>query len=518
MKIKRALLSVSDKTGIEEFAKALAALGVELISTGGTASKLRDIGLMVKDVSEVTRFPECLDGRVKTLHPKIHAGILADRSKASHMSFLEDEGIGAIDMLVVNLYPFKETVSRPGVTIEDASEQIDIGGPTMLRAAAKNHASVTSICDPEDYDTIIKALEETGEIDSDLNLKLAAKVFSHTAAYDALIAKELLRFTDSKNELYPHELTLAYEKAFDLRYGENSHQTAAFYHDPIAAKGSLPQALQLHGKALSYNNISDADAALMMLKEFSTKPTVVAVKHANPCGIASRATILDAWEAAYEADLVSIFGGIVALNRPVTQDVAKQMSEIFLEVVIAPSYDEEAFEILSQKKNIRLLSLEDIDAPLPKDIKTAKTIYGGLLVQEADVAGFDKKTFEQVTKAAPIEALMDDAVFGMKVVKHVKSNGICLVKDQQTVGVGPGQVNRITALEIALRQAGDKAKGAVLASDAFFPFDDCVKLAATYGVALIVQPGGSIGDQASIDACDEAGIPMLFTGRRHFRH
>ncbi len=519
--ISRALLSVSDKSGLLDLAKGLSDLGVELVSTGGTASLLRENGFIVSDVSDVTGFPECLDGRVKTLHPNIHAGILADREKPEHMEFLTKAGIRPIDLVVVNLYPFKETIRQEQVTFSEAIENIDIGGPGMLRAAAKNHASVTVVTDPGDYALLLDELKSLGHTTSATRLYLAAKVFAHTASYDALIAEYLREQTASAGrplETYPNELTLTYEKAEDLRYGENSHQTAAFYQRVRLHSGSLPKARQLHGKALSYNNISDADAALAMLKEFVGEPTVVAVKHANPCGIASRSTIDEAWDRAYEADPVSIFGGIVALNRPLTKTIAEKMSKIFLELIIAPAYEEEALSILSARKKIRLMELPDIAESYVSGTQSAKTVYDGLLLQDSDMASFDPEQFEQVTVAVAAKEALEDAIFGMKVVKHIKSNAICLVKDKQTVGVGPGQVNRITALEIAIRQAGDKAKGSVLASDAFFPFDDCVEAAASAGIGLIVQPGGSIRDQDSIDACNRHAIPMYFTGKRHFRH
>lgn len=520
--ITRALLSVSDKSGLLELAKGLSELGVELLSTGGTAALLRAAGLSVIDVSEVTGFPESLDGRVKTLHPGIHAGILADRAKSEHMAFLKSENIRPIDLVVVNLYPFKETIRREAVSFDEAVENIDIGGPSMLRAAAKNHAAVTVVSDPADYQEVLTELQEAGETKQSTRLYLAAKVFAHTAAYDALIADYLRDCTDVGETptlaAYPEELTLTYEKVDELRYGENSHQSAAFYRRATLHAGSLPAAKQLHGKALSYNNISDADAALAMLKEFEDEPTVVAVKHANPCGIASSSDIDLAWDRAYEADPVSIFGGIVALNRPVTKMMAEKMAKIFLELIIAPAFEDEALEILSAKKNLRLMELADIAAPLAVGTTSIKSVYDGLLLQESDMAPFSVEHFRPMTDEIADASALEDAVFGMKVVKHIKSNAICLVKNKQTVGIGPGQVNRITAVEIAIRQAGEKAKDSILASDAFFPFADCVEAAAEAGIGVIVQPGGSIRDEDSIQACNKHGIPMYFTGKRHFRH
>lgn len=524
----RALLSVSDKSGLIEFARGLSELGYELLSTGGTAAALREAGLAVSDVSEVTGFPECLDGRVKTLHPRIHAGILAERNQEQHMQFLKKENIAPIDIVVVNLYPFRETIRKPDCDLDTATENIDIGGPGMLRAAAKNYQSVTVITDTKDYGPVLSELRSAGKTSESRRLELAKKVFSLTASYDALIAEYLLEQTNSPepdtgsvandSKTYPEQYTATFEKSQDLRYGENNHQTAAFYRLSRPTTGSLTAAKQLHGKALSYNNISDADAALAMIKEFNDQATAVAVKHANPCGIASRGHIDEAWDKAFEADPVSIFGGIVAVNRTVTKYMAEKMSGIFLEVILAPAFEEEALEILTQKKNIRLLELDSISVPYPSGTKSLKSVFGGLLIQEADTALLSQSDFKTVTKKGASEADLADAVFGMKVVKHIKSNAVCLVKDRQTVGVGPGQVNRITALEIAIAQAGDKAKGSILASDAFFPFDDCVKTAAAAGVSLIVQPGGSLRDEDSIKACDEAGIPMLFSGQRHFRH
>ncbi|NJP40776.1 bifunctional phosphoribosylaminoimidazolecarboxamide formyltransferase/IMP cyclohydrolase [Oscillospiraceae bacterium HV4-5-C5C] len=520
--MKRALISVSDKQGLEEFSHGLIQAGWQLLSTGGTAAALRGYGLPVTDVAEVTGFPECLDGRVKTLHPAVHAGILARRDLPEHMETLHKLNIEPIDLVVVNLYPFKQTVSRPAAGFDECIENIDIGGPTLLRAAAKNHSAVTVVCDPADYAQVLAQLQTRGETTLEFRRELAAKVFAHTAAYDSLIADYLHGQTakaagTARAELFPEQLTLTFEKQQDLRYGENSHQSAAFYKVPLLHQGSLPGAVQLHGKELSYNNISDADAALAMLREFE-RPAVVAVKHANPCGIAVRDNLDEAWDKAYEADPVSIFGGIVAANREITAAMAEKMSHIFLEIVIAPSFSAEALTILEKKKNIRLLQLPVLKSGAIDGQLIYKSVYDGLLIQTADNTLWDESALCCVTQAQPDPEAWKDAAFGMTVVKHVKSNGICVVKNEQTLGIGPGQVNRITAAEIALKQAGDKARGAVLASDAFFPFDDCVRLAARYGIQTVVQPGGSLKDQDSIKACDELDICMLMTGTRHFRH
>lgn len=524
--IKRALLSVSDKQGLAAFATALSELGIELVSTGGTAELLRKEGLKVMDISEVTGFPECLDGRVKTLDPHVHGGILARRDLPEHMNFIAEMGIVPIDLIVVNLYPFKATIMQPNKTYAECVEQIDIGGPTMIRSGAKNHASVTVVVDAADYEQVLAEIKAEGDTTLLTRRKLAQKVFAHTAAYDALVSDylstQLLQDEDvtaeEKADLrYPKSLTLSYEKVQNLRYGENAHQDAAFYRDSLPMPAAISEARQLQGKELSYNNISDTSAAMEALQGF-TEPTVVCVKHANPCGVASAADIDQAWDRAYEADPVSVFGGIVALNREVTAASAAKMAEIFLEVIVAPAYSEEALAIFAKKKNLRLLLLPDVSAAYPDQLQSYKAVYGGMLVQAADLDVYDEADVQVVTKAQPTEAQLRDAYFGMKVVKMVKSNGIAMVKDLQTVGIGPGQVNRVGAVEIAAKMAGEKAKGALLASDAFFPFDDCVRLAHEYGITCIVQPGGSLRDKDSIAACDELGIAMIFTGKRHFRH
>lgn len=509
----RALISVSDKTGVIDFAKELEALGVTIISTGGTAKAIADSGVKVVGISDVTGFPECLDGRVKTLHPAVHGGILAMREKPEHMKQLEDLGIETIDIVAINLYPFKQTVLKPGVTLPEAIENIDIGGPTMLRSAAKNHKDVVVVCDPSDYAGVIAELKEKGTVSYETKYKLALKVFQHTAAYDALIS-DYLR-TEAGFDL-PDNLTLTFEKAQDLRYGENPHQAAYYYKEIRTAAGDLVNAKQLHGKELSFNNINDTNAAIEALREYD-EPAVVAVKHANPCGIGVGKDLFEAYKKAYDADPVSIFGGIVATNQTIDAKTAEELAKIFLEIIIAPAFDADALEILSAKKNIRLMEHPAIAEKNPKAFDMKK-VSGGLLVQEKDNFLFNEEDLKVVTKKAPTDEEMKDMVFAMKAVKHIKSNGIVLARNGKTIGMGPGQVNRVGALEIAIRQACEPTKGCVLASDAFFPFDDCVTMAAEAGITAIIQPGGSIRDEDSIKKCDELGISMIFTGMRHFRH
>lgn len=511
---KRALLSVSDKTGIVDFAKELEALGYEIISTGGTASALSNGGVAVTEVSEITGFPECLDGRVKTLHPMVHAGILAMRDNPEHMKQLEKLNVTPIDIVAINLYPFKKTILKEDVAFEEAIENIDIGGPTMIRAAAKNWQDVCVVVSPEDYKTVIDGLK-SGKMTREHKLSLAWKVFEHTANYDAMIAAYLRRKTGVP---FPETITFTYEKAQDLRYGENPHQDAAFYKDAAGHyDGTLAAAEQLWGKELSYNNINDTNGALDVLKEFPEKPCAVGVKHANPCGVGLGETIFEAYTKAYNADPVSIYGGIVALNRPCDEKTAAELSKIFLEIVVAPEFDEAALQILKGKKNIRLLRLPEIMRKNTPDMLDFKKVAGGLLVQKLDCSVFGAQ-LGVVTKRAPTDEEMEALEFGWRVVKHAKSNAIVLSKDGRTVGVGPGQTNRITALELAIKYAGENAPGSVMASDAFFPFSDCVEAAARAGVTAIIQPGGSIHDEDSIKACDEHGIAMVFTGMRHFKH
>lgn len=516
----RALISVSDKKGIIEFAKSLSDFGVEIISTGGTAKALEKEGINVIGISEVTGFPECLDGRVKTLHPAIHAGLLAVRRNSEHMEQIKKLNIKPIDIVVVNLYPFKQTILKENVTRLEAIENIDIGGPTMLRAAAKNYQDVTVIVDPDDYNDIIDELKEKNEISAETKFKLCAKVFQHTAHYDSLIANYMMN--ELNIEGFPQTLSLTYEKIQDMRYGENPHQKAAFYKEVSNIKGAITNAVQLHGKELSFNNINDTNGALELLKEFS-EPTVVACKHANPCGVASAENIYDAYLNAYNSDPVSIYGGIVVANREIDEKTAEEMSKIFLEIILAPSFDKKAVEILSKKKNIRLLTLNDILCKQPKTSIDIKKVSGGILIQDIDNDLFDEKDLKVVTKRKPTEKEMEDLKFTWKMVKYAKSNGIAIGKDKCSIGIGPGQVNRIwackQAIEHGTEQLGaDSLKGAVLASDAYFPFSDCVEECARAGITAIIQPGGSIRDELSIQACDKYGIAMVFTNMRHFRH
>ncbi|QHQ59677.1 bifunctional phosphoribosylaminoimidazolecarboxamide formyltransferase/IMP cyclohydrolase [Anaerocolumna sedimenticola] len=516
----RALISVSDKTGIVEFAKELVLLGIEIISTGGTYNKLKEAGVAAIEISELTGFPECLDGRVKTLHPIVHAGLLAMRSKPDHMKQLKDLNIETIDMVVVNLYPFKATILKENVTREEAVENIDIGGPTMLRSAAKNYQDVTVIVDPDDYKEVLEQLKVKGEVSLDTKFYLMQKVFMHTSNYDTMIA-DYLKNQRNDHEL-PDTLTLTYEKVQDMRYGENPHQKAAFYREIGKKKGSITDAVQLNGKELSFNNINDTNGALELLKEF-TEPTVVACKHGNPCGVGSADNILDAWTKAFEADKVSIYGGIVVINREVTLELAEEMKKVFLEVIVAPAYDKAALELLQTKKNVRVLELRDIDVPQEEHAYDLKKVNGGLIVQTIDSKLLIEEELKVVTDRKPTDKEMEDMLFAWRVVKFVKSNGIALAKDKQTVGIGPGQVNRVWSTKQCIEHAAelineDATKGAVLASDAYFPFDDSVEAAHQAGITAIIQPGGSIRDEDSIKKCNEYGIAMVFTGMRHFKH
>lgn len=511
----RAVISVWDKRGVLDFARGLIALGFEIVSTGGTERALASAGIPVTNVSEITMFPECLDGRVKTLHPAIHAGILAMRGDEGHMQRLKELGIEPIDIVAINLYPFRETVAKEGASFEECIENIDIGGPTMLRAAAKNWRDVSVIADPDDYDRVLAEYRERGAVSPETRLSLALKVFRRTSEYDALIAGYLSAAAGEKK--LPETLTLTYEGGRELRYGENPHQAAYYYKEVFPPGGTLAGAVQLHGKELSYNNINDTNGALEIVKEFE-RPCVVAVKHANPCGVGVGNNLFAAWERAYSADPVSIFGGIIAANREIDGETAAAIGKIFIEVVVAPSFSDEAIKILTQKKNIRLLALPDIGKKLPKDSYDMKKVAGGLLVQERDTRVFDAGELCVVTKRKPTEDEMAAMEFGYRVVKHVKSNAIALTTAEMTVGIGPGQTNRITAADLAIKYAGDRAAGSIMASDAFFPFPDCVEAAAKAGITAIIQPGGSVNDELSIKACDEHGIAMVFTKMRHFKH
>ncbi len=517
----KALISVSDKTGIVEFAKELEKLNIQIISTGGTYKVLKENGLNVTEISELTGFPECLDGRVKTLHPKVHAGILAMRSKPSHMEQLKELGIDTIDIVVVNLYPFKQTMLKDSVTREEAVENIDIGGPTMLRSAAKNYQDVSVITDPLDYEKVLEELRKNGKVSVDTNFYLMQKVFEHTASYDTMIFNYLRK--ERNDTSYPQELSLTFEKVQEMRYGENPHQTGALYKEIGKCEGSLTTAKQLNGKELSFNNINDTNGALELLKEFD-EPTVVACKHGNPCGVGSSDDIYKAWKKAYTADTTSIFGGIVVLNRELTKEIAEEMSEIFLEVIVAPSYEKEALEILCRKKNVRVLELPDISVKQPSNSYDIKKINGGIIIQSIDSKLLDEdNNYEIITNRAPTKEELEDLLFTWKIVKHTKSNAIVIGKNKQSVGIGPGQVNRIWSTKQCFEHAKeligeDASKGAVLASDAFFPFDDCVEAAHEAGITAIIQPGGSLNDKLSIDKCNEYNMAMIFTKMRHFKH
>ena len=514
----RALISVSDKSGIVDLAKSFVAEGIEILSTGGTQKVLEKAGLSVISVESVTGFPEMMDGRVKTLHPKIHGALLGLRDRKDHLQAMEDHQIVPIDYVVVNLYPFKETLANPQSTLSDAIENIDIGGPSMIRSAAKNYASVTVVTDPDDYALIQESLKEKGETDLELRARLAAKAFRHTAQYDALIAQYLTR---EVGEEQPESLTLTYQLKQSLRYGENSHQQAQFYEELLPVAFSLTQAIQIQGKELSYNNIKDADAALRMIAEFK-EPTAIALKHMNPCGVGKADTIEQAFEYCFEADPTSIYGGIVVVNRPVTKALAQLLRPIFLEIVIAPSFDSEALEILSQKKNLRVMALSGFKEGI-QPAKEYVSVMGGLLVQDQDIPQEENETFQAMGEKEADSDLREALAFAWKVVKHVKSNAIVVTNAYQTLGIGAGQMNRVGACKIAIEEAGQHMKQEdhspmVLASDAFLPMRDTAAYACAHGIQAIIQPGGSIHDEDSIEEVDQAGIPMLKTGIRHFRH
>jgi phosphoribosylaminoimidazolecarboxamide formyltransferase/IMP cyclohydrolase len=514
----RAILSVFDKTGLVEFARGLERLGFETYSTGGTKKSLDEAGLKVHSISDLTGFPEILDGRVKTLHPAVHGGILARRDLPAHLAQLSQSGIGLIDLVVVNLYPFVQTVSRKGVTLEDALENIDIGGPTMIRAAAKNFPHVLVVVDPADYQPILEKLRGGG-VDQATRRRLAEKAFQHVATYDTAIAQYLRQgeggFGLSAAEGFPQEMTLALRKLYDLRYGENPHQKAAFYADlTVGAEPGLAAARQLWGKELSFNNIMDADAAWRAATDFES-PTVAVVKHTNPCGLASHQVLAEAYRRAFAGDPVSAFGGIVALNRKVDPETAKEIAHIFYEIIIAPDYAPEALQVLKAKQDLRILLLE-----LPKAAGPAaldfRHVSGGMLVQTPD---YDPElTLRTVTRRAPTQKELADLRFAWRAVKHIKSNAIVIAKDGALLGMGAGQPNRVTSVELALKRAGEAARGGVVGSDAFFPFPDGVELAGEGGVTAIIQPGGSIRDKEAIETADKYNIAMVFTGVRHFRH
>lgn len=508
----KALISVSDKTGVVDFARSLKELGWEIIATGGTMKMLLDSGLEVTGISEITGFPEICGGRVKTLHPKVHGALLGRRDNEGDMQQLAENGIGLIDLVCVNLYPFEATVAKPDVTLADAIENIDIGGPSMLRSAAKNCKSVTVVCEPADYEGVLAEIREQGNTTPETRLKLSAKAYTHTALYDSHIAEYMRRQAG-----LPEKLMLAFDEVQSLRYGENPHQQAKFYRTEREYSYSVATARQIQGKELSYNNIQDANAALEIVSEFS-EPFCVGLKHMNPCGAAVGADVLDAWTRAYEADKVSIYGGIVAFNREVNAETAMAMKPLFLEIVMAPAFTDEALEIFAKKKNLRVLivNMENKAEKRPKYVG----VTGGLLVQDADTECVEVTDAMTVTERHPDARELADMDFGWKIVKHVKSNAIVVVKNGATLGVGAGQMNRVGSAEIALeeaRQAG-ATDGLVLASDGFLPFDDTVEQASNYGVTAIVQPGGSIRDEDSVKKANEKNIAMLFTGMRHFKH
>jgi phosphoribosylaminoimidazolecarboxamide formyltransferase/IMP cyclohydrolase len=512
----KAIISVSDKTGVVDFARGLAKLGFDVYSTGGTHKALADAGVAVTSVSKLTGFPEILDGRVKTLHPAVHGGILARRDQPSHLEELANSGIDAIDLVAVNLYPFVETVTRPGVTLDDALENIDIGGPTMIRAAAKNFPHVLVMVDPADYGSLLDLLR-AGDVPLEERRGLALKAFQHVASYDTAIAQYLR----AEEEAFPQHLTIALSKLFDLRYGENPHQQAAVYREDSVLWGGrtwgIVTAEQLHGKALSYNNFLDADAAWRATLDFA-EPTAVVVKHTNPCGLACHHDLAEAYRRALSGDPISAYGGIVAVNRELTGEAAEEIGKTFYEIVIAPAFSEEALTVLQKKKNLRLLQLAEEAAAGCATALEYRRVSGGFLAQQPDAYLDDAIELKVVTKRAPSEQELADLRFAWKVVKHVKSNSIVVVKDRTLLGMGAGQPNRVTSVHLALRRAEDRARGAVLASDAFFPFPDGVELAADGGVTAVIQPGGSIRDQEVIEAADARGMAMVFTGIRHFRH
>lgn len=519
-KVQRALLSVSDKTGVLELAQQLDRLGVELLSTGGTAKLLQEAGLPVKEVSQHTGFPEMMDGRIKTLHPKIHGGLLGRRG--TDEAIMAEHDIAPIDLVVVNLYPFEATIARDDCTLAMAIENIDIGGPTMLRAAAKNHASVTVLIDPADYGRVIEQLEATGGVDDATRFDLAIKTFEHTAHYDGAISNYFGTLTEGEEKVnFPRTFNTQFHKAQEMRYGENPHQKAAFYTEATPESGTISAATQIQGKELSYNNIADTDAALECVKAFPESPACVIVKHANPCGVAVADDLLTAYDLAYQTDTTSAFGGIIAFNRELDAKTAQAIIDRqFVEVIIAPAISDEAKAVVASKKNVRLLCCGAFPEQQANDLDY-KRVTGGLLVQDRDTALVTEDELKVVTKVAPTEAQMLDLLFAWRVAKFVKSNAIVYVSNQQTVGIGAGQMSRVVSSRIAgikANDAGLTVPGAVMASDAFFPFRDGLDAAAEAGISAVIQPGGSMRDDEVIAAADEHGIAMVFTGMRHFRH
>ncbi|HBF13633.1 MAG TPA: bifunctional phosphoribosylaminoimidazolecarboxamide formyltransferase/inosine monophosphate cyclohydrolase [Deltaproteobacteria bacterium] len=514
--IKRAIISVTDKTGIVEFGKFLQSMNVEILSTGGTAKVLREAGVKVVDVSEYTGSPEILDGRLKTIHPKIEGGLLGIRSNPKHLQEMKANDIHPIDMVIVNLYEFEKTVAKPGVHLEEAIENIDIGGPTMLRAAAKNHPDVTVVADFNDYPCLIEEMKKSsGSISSETNFKLAVKVFQKTAQYDSAISNYLT--PKITTEGFPDIYQISLAKVQDLRYGENPHQKAAFYKDVQAPTGSLVEAKQIHGKELSFNNLLDLEAALNCVREFSL-PACVIVKHTNPCGVAVGKDLAESYVRAKEADPVSCFGGIIGLNRVVDPACAQAISETFYECIIAPGFEPAALKILEAKKNIRLMVLAPVGAQFIAPVLDIKRVGGGLLLQDKDLGSVDIRTVKVVSQRKPTEQEYNELDFAWKVAKHVKSNAIVFTKDGQTLGVGAGQMSRVDSVNLAVMKAKKSLKGSVLASDAFFPFRDGLDAAAKQGITAVIQPGGSVKDEEVIQAANEHGLAMIFTGMRHFRH
>lgn len=525
-RIQRALISVSNKSGVVEFARELAALGVEILSTGGTAKALRESDVAVTDVSQATGFPEMMDGRVKTLHPAIHGGLLALRDNPDHLQQIGDQGIQPIDLVAVNLYPFAETISKPDVTEHDAIENIDIGGPSMVRSASKNFASVTIVVDPSDYAKVLEEIRHDGNTTAETRRSLAVKAFAHTSAYDAMIHDYLWRTAKAQGVItddLPESLRVAGERLQTLRYGENPHQRGAFYRSATPEAGSVAAARQLSGKELSYNNIVDVDAAWQLVCEFD-EPAVSIIKHTNPCGCAVGDTLLEAYQRAWEADPVSRFGGIVALNRSVDEATATELvaQGNFYEVIIAPGFADSALEIIQNRKgwgqNVRLLATGGGLSASRGGNTTVRSVTGGFLVQDEDTHRISPKDLQIVTSRQPIESELSDLLFAFRIAKHVKSNAIVLAKGGTLVGMGAGQPNRVISVQLAIQQAGEKVEGSVLASDAFFPFPDGPETAAKAGVTAIIQPGGSTKDADTIAIADQYGVAMVFTGVRHFRH
>ena len=518
-KVKRAIVSVSDKSGVVPFAKELAQMGVEILSTGGTAKTLREQGIPVKDISEHTGFPEMLDGRVKTLHPKVHGGLLGQRSKAEHVRKMKEHGIVPIDLVAVNLYPFEATVAKEGCSLEEAIENIDIGGPTMLRSSAKNYPDVTVIVDPNDYAPVLSELKEKGEVSTETNFLLAKKVFQHTARYDGAISNYLGRIEGGKKvKEFPDTFTFQVKKAQELRYGENPHQKAAFYKEGLLTEPSVSNAVQIQGKELSFNNILDLDSAYETAKEFEETAAVI-IKHNNPCGVAiSSKNLAEAYRKARDCDPVSAFGGVIGFNREVDPETAEEMGPIFLEAIIAPGFDPRALEILKKKKDLRILLTPPLKNFALQQGFDMRKVVGGLLLQDRDLGKVPVAQWKVVTKRKPTEAELKGLAFGWKVAKHVKSNAIILVREDRTVGIGAGQMSRVDSTRLAVMKAQSPTKGTALASDAMFPFRDGVDTGAEAGATAIIQPGGSIRDDEVIAAADEHNIAMVFTGMRHFRH